>query len=462
MGDDGGPDDRRVVRVVNLVAEALGLTAEHAGVRYGVYFASLGCLAVAAFFFGPEQIVGASVALALAFFAVVFVVVFWFFEERRKRRVTLGRELPLKRDALNPDFRDEAIAACLTLFLFVPLTLQTFNKEALHYDVVPERIWLPPVACGPSAAAPCTEVDRLVQLPAWVLFTLRSFVLTTPVGDYASQAATPDDTGVSATKHTPQGAVDIGLKLLFVGFVGSLVGGIYQRVGGQMKDAISNLGLTHVHVAALGPIMLKPLLDVLERQGDGDERVVLNALRALTSIADRYPLSRPVMVEMFEETLRNEVAITTVLHKELDKQILLEAAADALCSMRSGVGIALVRDRAARVSEPFAVKKRFVRVLARTLGAEALPHLRHLAGQSPIPGMKREINRLIRDLQPTDGDGGDGDGDGDGDGGAAPTALPAPDQKVDRVVGGPPSAYAKASADRPRTMTLNFVAAPPT
>lgn len=410
MGGDGGPDDRRVVGTVNLIATWLGLTAEHVGVRYGVYFASLGCLAVAAFFFGPEQIVGASVALALAFFAVVFVVVFWFFEERRKRRVTLGLERPLKRDALNPDFRDEAIAACLTLFLFVPLTLQTFNKDALHYDVVPERIWLPPVACGVNAAAPCTEVDRLVQLPAWVLFTVRSFVLTTPVGDYASQAARPDDTGVSATKHTPQGAVDIGLKLLFVGFVGSLVGGIYQRVGGQMKDAMSNLRLSHEYAAALGPIMLKPLSDVIERHGGGDEVVVKNALRALTSIAQRYPLARPVMVEMFEETLRNEISTATVLHKETDKQVLIEATSAVLCSIRSVTGIAAVRDRAARMGEPFAVKRRLVGALARELGDDALPHLEYIAGHNPTPGMVKLLKRVARELQHADDDW-DEDGD---------------------------------------------------
>jgi hypothetical protein len=416
MGDDGLSGDRRVVRVVNHIAQALGLTAEHAGVRYGVYFASLACLAVAAFLFGPEQIVGASVALALAFFAVVFVVVFWFFEERRKRRVTLGRERPLKRDALNPDFRDEAIAACLTLFLFVPLTLQTFNREALHYDVVPERVWLPPVACGSSAAAPCTEIERLIQLPTWVLFTVRSFVLTTPVGDYASEAAKPDDTGVSATKNTPQSAVDVGLKLLFVGFIGTLFGGLYQRVAGQVRDAIGNLRLSHEYAAALGPIMLKPLHDVLERHGDGDERVVLNALRALTSIAERYPLSRPVMVEMFEEGLRNEIITATVLNKDVDKQELLEAAAEALCSMRSAMGIAAVRDRAARMGEPFAVRRRLARVLARALGNEGLPHLKNLLERKPTPGVKRDIDRLVRELETVDDDW-DGDGGGTRDGG---------------------------------------------
>ena len=331
MGDEVGPDDRRVVQVVNLVADGLGLTAEHAGIRYGVYFASLGCLALAAFLFGPEQLAGAAVALTLAFLAVVFVVVFWFFEERRKRRVTLGRERPLKRDALNPDFRDEALWACVTLFLLVPLTLQTFNKEALHYHVVPERIWLPPVACGSNAAAPCSEVDRLIQLPPWILFTVRSFVLTLPVGDYASQAATPDDTGVSATKKTPQGAVDVGLKLLFVGFIGSLVGGIYQRVGGQMRDAIANLRLSHEYAAALGPIMLKPLFDVIERNGGDDEVLATNALRALTSIAERYPLSRAVMAEMFEQTLTKDVqaGIGAVAFNAKDTLRRLEATAEA-------------------------------------------------------------------------------------------------------------------------------------
>jgi hypothetical protein len=341
--------------------------------------------------------------LALAFVAIVFVVVFWFFEERRKRRVTLGKERPLKRDALNPDFRDEAIAACLTLFLFVPLTLQTFNKDALHYEVAPERIWLPSITCESSAEAPCRDVERLTQLPPWILFTVRSFVLTLPIGDYASRASTSDDTGVSATKETPQGAVDVGLKLLFVGFIGSLVGGIYQRVGGQMRDAIANLRLSHEYAAALGPIMLKPLSDVLERHGGDDEVVVRNVLRALTSIAERYPLARPAMVEMFEETLRNEVITATVLHKEIDKQILLEAAAEALCSMRSAAGVAVVRDRAARLGEPFAVKRRLVGVLARTLQADALPHFDNLRKRSPTPGVLREINRLTQEVKGEDG-----------------------------------------------------------
>lgn len=394
MGDDGEVHDRRVVRAVNLVAEALGLTAEHVGVRYGVYFASLGCLGVAAFFFGPEQILGAAVALALAFFAIVFVVVFWFFEERRKRRVTLGRERPLKRDALNPDFRDEAIAACLTLFLFVPLTLQTFNRDALHFDVVPERLGLPAVACG-GAGPPCSEIQRLIQLPPWVLFTLRSFVLTTPVGDVASQSS-PGDIGVDPTAKTPQVAVDYGLKLLFVGFIGSLFGGIYQRVGGQMKDAISNLRLSHEYAAALGPIMMKPLLEVVERRGGGDDVVYTNALKALSSIAERYDLVRPVMVEMFEETLRNKIITETILHKEVEKQSVIEAEAQALCSMRSVVGIAAVRDRAARLSEPHAVKRRLVGVLAQTLQAGALPHFDYLRRNNPAPGITREINRLTR------------------------------------------------------------------
>ena len=442
MGDEGGPDDRRVVRVVNLIADALALTAEHAGVRYGVYFASLGCLALAAFLFGPGQLAGAAVALTLAFLAVVFVVVFWFFEERRKRRVTLGRERPLKRDALNPDFRDEAIAACLTLFLFVPLTLQTFNKEALHYEIVPGKMGLPEVVCGDGAAAPCGELQRLAQLPHWFLFTVRSFVLTTPVGDVASQSATRDF-GVDPTEKTPQSAVDYGLKILFVGFIGSLFGGIYQRVSGQMRDAIKNLRLSHEYAAALGPIMLKPLCDEME-SNSGDEVLVANVLRAVTSIAERYPLARSEMVLMFEQTLTNEVAAGIGAVPFNDKNVLLrlEATAEALCSMRSEVGIVAVRERAARSGWPFAEKRKLARVLARTLGEEALPHLVNLASRNPVPGMRNEIARLMKELQPSDGD-------GDGDGSTVQAALPPPDGKVDKVVGGPLS----------RNMTLNFVAA---
>lgn len=405
MGDDGLPADRSVLRVVNFIAEAMGLTAEHVVVRYALFFASLGSLALAAFFFGPEQLVGATVALVLAFFAIVFVVVFWFFEERRKRRVTLGQERPLKRDALNPDFRDEAIAACLTLFLFVPLALQTFNREVLHFDVLPERLGLPSVACGAEGTPSCGEVQRLLQLPPWILFTVRSFVLTTPVGDYASEAPA-GDTGVNATEKTPQGAVDLGLKLLFVGFIGTLFGGLYQRVGGQMRDAITNLPLSPDYAAALGPIMLKPLAEVLEKNGGGNEVVVRNALKALSSIAERYPLARPLMVEMFEESLRNEVITATILHKEVDKQILLEAVADALCSMRAASGVNAVRDRAARPGEPFAAKRRLLRVLSRRLEADALPHFDVVLMRNPPPGVVSEIKRLTRDItaEPEDGE----------------------------------------------------------
>jgi hypothetical protein len=154
----------------------------------------------------------------------------------------------------------------------------------------------------------------------------------------------------------------------------------------------------------LGPIMLKPLSDVIERNGNGDERVVTNALKALSSIAERYPQARASMVELFEETLRNEIITATVLHKDVAKQILLEAAADALCGMRSGTGIAAVRDRAARLGEPFAVKRRLVAVLARTLQADALPHFDTLRKRNPTPGVVREINRLTREIKGEDGE----------------------------------------------------------
>jgi len=406
MGDDAVPGDRRVVRVVNFIAAAMGLTAEHTAVRYALLFVSLACLAVAAFFFGPANVLGAAAALSLAFFAVVFVVVFWFFEERRKRRIMLGKERPLKRDALNPDFRDEAIAACMTLFILVPLALQTFNREMLHFDVVPERLGLPPAACGTSGAPPCGELQRLVQLPPWILFTVRSFVLTTPVGDVASQSA-PDDTGVSPTAKTPREAVDYGLKILFVGFIGSLFGGLYQRVGGQMRDAVENLSISHEYAAALGPIMLKPLSDVIERNGDGDERVVTNALRALSSIAERYPQARGSMVEMFERTLTNEVSvgIELIRHREVGTLQRLEATADVLCRIESATGIGLVRDRAARPGESYVAKRQLVRVLVRTLDVDALPHLDALLRRNPMPGMKREVDRLMRELKPGSDDG---------------------------------------------------------
>ncbi len=406
MGDDQTPGGRQAVRAVNFIADAMGLTAESSAARYGLYFAALACLAVAAFFFGPENVVGAAVALSLAFFAVVFVVVFWFFEERRKRRITLGKEHPLKRDALNPDFRDEAIAACMTLFILIPLALQTFNREVLHFHIVPERLGLPEAACGVGDAPPCGELQRLVQLPPWILFTLRSFVLTTPVGDVASQSA-PDDTGVSATEKTPREAVDYGLKILFVGFIGSLFGGLYQRVGGQVRDAVENLRISHEYAAALGPIMLKPLADVVERNGGGDERVVTNALRALGSIAARYPQARESMVDMFERPLMNEVSVGIGLINYRDAGALqrLEATADVLCRINSASGIALVRDRAMRPGEWFVAKRQLTRVLVRTLDVEAMPHLEALARRNPVPGMKKEIERLMRELKPGPDDG---------------------------------------------------------
>lgn len=80
------------------------------------------------------------------------------------------------------------------------------------------------------------------------------------------------------------------------------------------------------------------------------------------------------------------------------------------------MGIAAVRDRAARMGEPFAVRRRLARVLARALGNEGLPHLKNLLERKPTPGVKRDIDRLVRELETVDDDW-DGDGGGTRDGG---------------------------------------------
>ena len=73
--------------------------------------------------------------------------------------------------------------------------------------------------------------------------------------------------------------------------------------------------------------------------------------------------------------------------------------------MRSTMGIGAVRDRAARPGWPFAEKRKLARVLARTLEADALPHLGNLANRNPVPGMRREIDRLVKELEASPDDG---------------------------------------------------------
>jgi hypothetical protein len=394
-------------RIARPIAEFVGLTATDSVVRYGVMAVSFAILALAAYLFGPGAPLAAAGSLLLAYFLVFFTIYWWFVEEGRKRRVMLGKEPPHPHDSANPDLRDEVVFVCTTLLLLTPLLLQTLNPANLHYAVDPDATGLKALLCaGASADSFCATHTRLFELPAWFLFTLQSFATTVPIVDQVPDLAT--DTGVRPSDATPSG-VQIGLKMMFGGFLLTFVAGMFRKVGGQLDSAIEALAFSPQQAAGMGPIILGRLQNVLARESD--KRILQNAIDAVGEIARRYEGVREEIKRLFDANFKERFRDVPMRTHDSDHREELAALTCAFCAMESAPGLEVVRHRVTMSNDYVKTKTLLVRMVAGSLDPRAaIEQLKIMRkdnlSRRLLSAVDREIERLESSLR-DEGDDGD-------------------------------------------------------
>lgn len=364
------------------------------------------CLAVASYLLGPEQFAFATASLLLAAGFVAYLIYDWFAEEARRRRVQLGEEPPQPNDAKNPDLRDEVLTICIGILLVTPLLLQTLNDSYLHYKVAKDHFSVGETLCGEASAGSfCTENERLWQLPSWFLFTLTAFAQIAPVPEEVGKLST-EWTGVTATAATPP-AAGLGLKLLFVGFIGTFVWGQYKNVARNIKDAISMLKVSHHFAAGLGPIALSALKKVVDDPKVDDTRKH-NAILAIADIAEKYPLAKAEIQLLIEEDM---ISLLGALPRRAASSVAPSAVyATALCQMDSERGILAIRDRITGDNDFVRARLALLKVMSNSLSQDrAIAEVRHVERKLPPTGLLRNFaTRFLAEA--TDGDGDSDDG----------------------------------------------------
>jgi hypothetical protein len=363
-------------------------------------------LAIAAYLLGPDQFVFAGASLFVASAIVGYLIYDWFAEELRRKKVQLGDEDPRPGDAKNPDLRDEVLTICVGILLITPVLLQTLNDAYLHYDVSKDHFKVGSAVCTASDGSTfCKDNDRLWDLPSWFLFTLTAFAQVAPIPEEVGKFTT-DWTGIKPSKATPP-AAGLGLKLLFVGFLGTVVWGQYKNVARNIKDAISTLKVSHHFAAGLGPIALTALKKVIDNPGISDE-CKHNAILAIADIAQKYPLAKVAIQELVEEDLINMLA---ALPRRTASSVAPSVVyATALCQMDSERGILAVRDRVSNDGDFVRARLALLRVMSTSLSSErALTEFRQLERKLPQTGHLRNFSARFL-AEATDGDGESDDG----------------------------------------------------
>lgn len=368
-------------------------------------------LAIASYLLGPEQFAFATASLLIAAGFVAYLIYDWFAQEARRRRVQLGEEPPHPDDAKNPDLRDEVATICIGILLVTPLLLQTLNDSYLHYNVAKDKFSVGATLCGADTPGTfCAENQRLWQLPSWFLFTLTAFAQLAPIPEEVGKLST-EWTGVTATETTPP-AAGLGLKLLFVGFLGTFVWGQYKNVARNINDAISALKVSPHFAAGLGPIALTALKKVIDDPDEDDVRKH-NAILAIADIAEKYPLAQNDIKKLIEDDLIN---MLSALERRTTASVAPSVVyATALCQMNSDRGILAVRDRITGDGDFVRTRLSLLKVVSASLSPnKAIIEIRHIERKLPATGLLR--NFTTRFLAETV----DGDGESD-DGNTVPT-----------------------------------------
>jgi hypothetical protein len=397
---------KRAQNYARPVAELIGIAADDPIVRYGVLSLTFLFLAAAAYLLGPVALTGAIATLAVALGLIIFIVYWWFLEEARKRRVMLLEEQPRANDSHNPDLRDEVVFACVVLFIITAMLLQTLNDTSLHYTVADDVLGIKALACADAMPGSfCAENTRLFELPAWLFFTLQSFVTTIPmadqVGDYAANM-----TGVKPTAETPV-YVATALRFVFGGLLFTVVIGSFQKVGRQIESSIDVLTRTHTFAAGMGPIVITRLNVVLDDASQ--EPRWNNALLALADIAHRYQGARREVETLFADCLAAKFSQIDPQTKDRQKLARLEALTTVFCAIQSDRGLNLVFDRIQQTTGLVRTKIRLVKTVADKLDDEiAVEFFQQLDPALMSKLLARAVGNALSDLDATMSDG-DGD-----------------------------------------------------
>ena len=386
-------------RYARPIAEIIGVAADDVVVRYGTMSLSFLFLLAAAYLFGPTEQLGAIAVLALMVFIILFIIYWWFLEEARKRRVMLSEEQPLKNDSDNPDLRDEVAFACVVLFIVTAFLLQTLNGSSLHYKVDADILHLKSLVCGTYTNAFCAANARLFELPAWLCYTLQSFVTTIPmadqIGDYAARM-----TGITPTADTPT-YVPSAVRFIFGGLLFTIVIGSFQKVGRQIDSAIEALAHTHTLAAGMGPIVIARLSRVLNDASQ--EPRWQNALLALADIARRYQGTRREIDTEFGDQLATKFDAIDPQSRDKAKLERLMALTTVFCAIESDRGLNLVLDRVQQAGGYVNTKIKLVKTAVDKLDRPiAIQFLQTLEPARMSKALTRCVGNALSELDSSD------------------------------------------------------------
>jgi hypothetical protein len=395
-------------RYARPIAEIIGIAADDTVVRYGVMSLSFVFLLAAAYLFGPTEQLGAMAVLSLIIAIILFIIYWWFLEEARKRRVMLAEEQPHENDSSNPDLRDEVAFACVVLLIVTAFLLQTLNGSSLHYKVDADILHLKSLVCGTYTKAFCTANARLFELPAWIFYTLQSFVTTIPmadqIGDYAAKM-----TGVTPTTDTPA-YVPSAVRFIFGGLLFTIVIGSFQKVGRQIDSAVEALAHTHTLAAGMGPIVIARLHQVLSDASQ--EARWQNALLALADIAGRYQGTHGEINKQFGDLLAAK--FDAIGPKDNTKLQRLTALATVFCAIESERGLNMVVERIRRAGDYVNTKIKLVKTVVDKLDHPiAIQFLQTLEPASLSKSLFKCISGALSELDAADSLEGDGDDEPD-------------------------------------------------
>ena len=386
------------------VAELFALNSSDPVLRYTILFLTFLFLYFAIALFSATSTFMCLAVIALCYSIVGFTVFFWITEENRKRKIQLRDIEPQASDAAVPDMRYTALFVCSQLFIITALCLQVLNSTYLHFTVQKDFFGLVQFACGSSSAAgDCVLSPTVAEFFQWLAYTLLGLIKFAPVGDEIHYSAI-SWAGIQPTNATPA-MVDGVLKFLFGTFFLTYVVGLARKIEGRVGEAIEMLKVSPDYAAAMGPIMLGPLEDVVQASNDGFIRN--NAILAVATIARNYPFetTREEVQNKFESTLRTEFhqIPSRNIQDKIGEDLCVRAT--FLCSLAFEGGLDSVYQRIVSANDWVVIKGKLVTVAATSLpDKHKAPFFERLANAGLTGRVKSVVDHWRREFHIDDAD----------------------------------------------------------